>query len=193
MRLTALCAALLLAAGLAGCATSEPDAPRDGIHVTRFHLGQGPIARGQITVEPINLADANAPGFASYSAAVKRELARLGYTLTDDVPESELVAIVDVEQGSPEAIARYPGLGIGGGAAIGRSSGLGADRPEIVATLLEVRIKRRSDGTIFWEGRALDEAPAASPEAQPQYAVDKLAHALFGDFPGESGRTIIVE
>jgi hypothetical protein len=53
---------------------------------------------------------------------------------------------------------------------------------------LSVRIKRRSDGTMFWEGRAMDPSGTASAGAGA-----RLASALFRDFPGESGRTIRVK
>jgi hypothetical protein len=76
--------------------------------------------------------------------------------------------------------------GVGGGA----SFGVGGGPREVVGTLLDVRIKRRSDGTVFWQGQASIEQPAASADAQPAVTVEKLAAALFRDFPGESGRTI---
>ena len=47
-------------------------------------------------------------------------------------------------------------------------------------------------GAVVWEGRAQTEAPGNAPAAQPGLAADKLARALFQDFPGESGRTITV-
>jgi malate/lactate dehydrogenase len=56
--------------------------------------------------------------------------------------------------------------------------------------LLEVGIRRRSDATVFWEGRAVTEAPTGSAQAAPAAAVARLAPALFQDYPGESGRTI---
>jgi hypothetical protein len=46
-------------------------------------------------------------------------------------------------------------------------------------TILEVRIKRRSEGSVFWQGRA------TGPDD-----IQRLAEAVFRDFPGESGRTI---
>ena len=63
---------------------------------------------------------------------------------------------------------------------------------DVTASLLEVAIRRRSDGTVFWEGRAVDEAPTGSAEAARTAVVERLAGALFRDFPGESGRTIRV-
>jgi len=58
---------------------------------------------------------------------------------------------------------------------------------------MQVQIKRRSDGTAIWEGRAMTEAKGQSPDASPQAAVAKLAHAMFAGFPGESGKTISVK
>jgi hypothetical protein len=55
-----------------------------------------------------------------------------------------------------------------------------------------VRIKRKADGVIVWEGRAQTEAPSNAPAAQPGLAADKLSRALFSGFPGESGKTIRV-
>ena len=49
------------------------------------------------------------------------------------------------------------------------------------------------DEAAFGEAVAATEARADSPMAQPAAAVEKLADALFRDFPGESGRTIRVE
>jgi hypothetical protein len=53
-------------------------------------------------------------------------------------------------------------------------------------------MKRASDDLVVWEGRAQTEAPNTAPAAQPGLAADKLARALFQDFPGESGRTITI-
>jgi hypothetical protein len=57
---------------------------------------------------------------------------------------------------------------------------------------LAVRILRRSDQVVIWEGTAVQSAKAGSPAAQPGIAASKLAEALFKDFPGVSGETIRV-
>ena len=80
------------------------------------------------------------------------------------------------------------GIGIG----IGTSFGLGRKTESLVDTRLSVQMKRASDDLVVWEGRAQTEAPNTAPAAQPGLAADKLARALFQDFPGESGRTIII-
>ena len=100
-----------------------------------------------------------------------------------------------LRQRSPVTVGVGGGTGsYGSGVGLGVGFGLGGGGSrEMIGTLMEVRIKRRSDGTVFWEGRAATEARADSPMAQPAAAVEKLADALFRDFPGESGRTIRVE
>jgi hypothetical protein len=179
---------ILLAASTAACSTSGRDTGTrgGGVEVARFHLSQ-PIARSQIAVEAFDAADANRPEFAAYAAAVARQLARHGWTVVASGVRTEQVAHIDLEQGSREAIAALSaariGRGISPGAAAGSSAG-------VTATLLEVAIRRRSDSTVFWEGRAVGEARTGSPEAARTAAAERLAEALFRDFPGESGRTI---
>lgn len=189
--------ALILAASLSGCATSDQYAS----NVTRFHLNQ-PIARGAIAVEAANPADTASIEYRGYAATIGRQLARLGWTVVDTVGQSEQVAMIHVEQGSREPISqRSPvTIGVGGatggwhsGVGVGATFGLGGGARPMVGTLLEVKLKRRSDGAVFWEGRASTEARADSPAAQRGAAVEKLAEALFRDFPGESGRTIRVK
>jgi hypothetical protein len=166
---------------LAGCATRGGGGGEaaGGVDVTRTHLDQQQIARAQIAVEPANAADANNPEFRAYAVAIERQLARHGYTIATNRPASEQIARVAVSQGSRAALTTGWPAGLGRG-----SSGT-----NMVATLLDVRIQRRSDGTVFWQGRAVTEAAAATPRTQ---VVETLAEALFRDFPGESGRTIRV-
>jgi hypothetical protein len=200
---TRVCA-IALVATLAGCATEIGPA---GVDVTRFHLGQ-PIARGQIAVEAFEQGDSTGPEFRTYAASVERQLGRLGWTVVP-AGQSEQVALIGVEQQMGEAPPRRAPLsiGIGGGTGgggrhgggVGVGGGFsfpvggGGGPRHIVSTTLQVRIKRRSDGTVFWEGRATTVTPLNQPEAQAGAAVEKLADALFQDFPGESGRTIRVK
>lgn len=187
--------ALILAIGLAGCTTAGGGGNRP-VEVTRFHL-QEPIARGQIAVEPF-VPGAGSMEYDIYAAAVKRELARLGWTVVDTIGQSEQIALLDVHQSDREAPPRRGpvSVGVGGGAGsygggvgVGVGFNLGGRKHGGVSTMLEVRIKRRSDATVFWEGRASSEIQAQDPAARSA-AVDRLAQALFRDFPGESGQTI---
>jgi len=190
-------ATILGALALAGCATTPE------VQVTRFHLGQ-PIARGQIAVEPLLPADRDSAEFQSYSSIVGAELARLGFTEAPGLAASEQVAVVGVERGAREGAPRRSGLTIGiGGGSYGRGGGIGGGVSfpvgssrrgnEVIVTRLFVQIKRRSDSTVFWEGRAETAATAGSPAAQPVDMVRRLAAAMFRDFPGQTGRTITVK
>jgi hypothetical protein len=190
--------ALVLAASVAAC-TSTGGVRRD-VEVTRFHLGQ-PVASGQIAIEPFEPGGENSLEFQTYAAAVERQLTRLGWTVVRTVGQSEQVALVDMSQGTRESLGRRNPVtvGIGGttggwgsGVGGGISVGLGGRPRALVMNQLEVRIMRRSDGTSFWEGRAIGEARADRPEAQPAFAVERLAEALFQGFPGNSAQTIRV-
>ena len=179
---------IVLAVSLAGCSsTGGGGGPRGGgIDVARFHLGE-PVARAQIAIEPYDRADSARPDYPAVAAAVERQLTRLGWTVVRTVGQSEQVALVDLTQGSREAVAAQTSARIGRGIAPSPARGSSAG---IVASLLEVGIKRRSDGTLFWEGRAVGEARSGAAEAVPAAAAERLATGLFRDFPGESGRTI---
>jgi hypothetical protein len=199
--LGALCGLSLLA----GCAMDMGGGgAASGASVTRFHLGQQ-IARGPIAVEPADPTGANSLEFEQVAAAVGRELSRLGWTVEPRNGRSEQVAVVRIEQAARPGGRRgglSVGLGVGGGS-YGRSGGVGVgvggtvpitgNRPNmLVVTELNVRIQRRSDATVAWEGRAQTEARGGTPLAGRAGAADRLARALFRDFPGESGRTIRV-
>ena len=204
MKKTARALGLVIAAAalLSGCQTTDQSLGiQEGVSVTRFHLG-GPIARGEIRIEPSNPTASSSLEFSQLSRAVERELTRLGWTVAPANARSEQVALVTINQGSREAMSRGSGISIGfgggsggyygGGAAAGVSADIpvGGSAHQIIMTELAVRIQRRSDATVAWEGRAQMEARADSELGSPGAAMDRLAQALFQDFPGESGRTI---
>jgi len=55
-----------------------------------------------------------------------------------------------------------------------------------------VQIRRRSDATTIWEARAITDSLENTPGAQPVFQADRLANAMFRNFPGESGITTTV-
>lgn len=182
----------IAALSLGGCAATVSP-----VQVTRFHLG-GQIAPGGIAIESATGGDSNSLEFGTYAAAVRRQLTIIGLGETAPL----YTAIVDVNRDKRAAeAARSPfSIGIGGGTGggglgvgIGTSFGIGKPKArQIIATQLSVKIKRRSDQSILWEGRAQTEALETAPAAQVGIAADKLAKALFSGFPGTSGATILV-
>jgi hypothetical protein len=205
LRRGALLAPLLFGGALiAGCAMDMGGGAASDATVTRFHLGQ-PVARGPIAIEPADPADAQSLEFAQIADPVGRELSRLGWTVEARNGRSEQVAVVRLDQ-TARPSARRSGLSIGvgvGGGSYGRHGGVGVGvggsipvtgrgTNMVIASQLSVRIQRRSDATVAWEGRAESEARGGTPAAAKSAAADRLAAALFRDFPGESGRTIRV-
>lgn len=182
---------------LAGCAASVPEA-----RVTRFHLGQ-PIARAAILIEPRDPAQRSSLEFTTDLTAMNRALTGAGFTVTTDPQRAELTAQVEVTRESRDLGPSSSGLSIGlGGGTYGSGVGVGGgvtlpigkrNRVEGIRTELFVQIKRRGAQDVMWEGRAHLEARSGTPYASPAAAVDRLATALFKDFPGESGRTITVK
>lgn len=177
---------------LGGCTAAIPP-----VEVTRFHLGQA-IAPGPAQTAPLPGIDGTSIEYRTYAIAVARELERLGFS--DGT--GPYLAEVGFARDTRERLARRSPvtIGIGGGSfggnvgiGVGTSFGVGGDRSKAdIVTRLEVRLKRRADQTVIWEGRAVTEAPANAPAAAPGLAAEKLARALFAGFPGESGRTITV-
>jgi hypothetical protein len=195
MRLKPL-AALVSVLALAGCATTP------ATRVTRFHLDDS-IARGEVAVEPLVPADKGSLEFQTYASIVGAELAKIGFTEAPGLKQSEQVAVVSVERGARETLSQRSPVsvgmgggtgGYGGGVGVGISFPIGKKRSnEIVATRLSVQLKRRSEGTVIWEGRAETAAPVGTAAADPSATVRTLAAALFKDFPGVSGKTITVK
>lgn len=199
-----LLAAFAIAAALtaSGCATAIPP-----VEVTRFHRIDTPAAipAGTYDVvarpgEPATLAD------RSYGMAVAQQLDRLGYrsALTMAAGQPDYIVTVGVDRAERPADNDGSGVsvGVGGGTGGYRSGvgvGVGLDltrllggRRDVIATRMTVRIARRGEELALWEGRAETSAKSGTPAAQPGLAAEKLAQALFADFPGRSGETISV-
>ncbi len=113
---------------------------------------------------------------------------------------SDVTAEVRVSTARSEAERRSPvSVGVGGstgsfgsGVGLGLGINLSGGPKAQVETTLTVRIVRRGDNRVIWEGKAVQAANAGSPAAQPGIAASKLAAAMFKDFPGVSGETIRV-
>lgn len=189
------------AALLSGCAaTGSRTGPID---VTRFHLGT-PIAGDSVSVEPLTAFAGVSPEDQVYIDAVSGEMARLGFT-PGGGGASPYIAAVSYKHVSRGMVRKPPPvtIGIGGGSysggrrggvglGAGGSFGIGGGSAELISTELDVQLKRRSDKSIVWEGRAVTEG-LSGPGATAAATADRLAKALFKGFPGESGITITVK
>lgn len=193
-------AAALLASGCTN--TGSRIRPVD---VTRFHLNQ-PIGKGSFSIEPVQTNMTVTPEFQTYGNAVARELEKIGFTRAGTQP-SDLIVGVAFTRGTKGFVEKRPpvsiGLGAGGGGGGWRGGGvglgggvgfgIGGGQREVIGTELAVHIRRRGDGTTIWEGRAVTDSLEDTPGAQPVFQADRLANALFRNFPGESGITTTVK
>ena len=192
------------ALALAVLAVTGCVAPVGPVEVTRFHLPDtARLGQGTVAVEPAQGMDAQRLEFRSYAAAVSRELQRVGYSeLVAGGRSSESVVLVSVEResfrrdrnGSPVSVGVGGATGsYGSGVGVGVGLTLSGPPPETVETRLAVTIRNRASGQSLWEGRASFSVRASSPLAQTQLGAAKLAEALFRDFPGTSGETVLVQ
>jgi hypothetical protein len=175
--------------------------PTGPVEVTRFNRAAEGVVYGTGTYS-VEVAGDSAAGqglaASPYLAAVAREMQRVGYAEKPVQPDVVAEVRVGVTTVSPDR--RSPvSVGVGGstgsygsGVGLGVGINLGGGGSAQVETTLGVRIIRRSDNLVIWEGKAVQAAKAGSPAAQPGIAASKLAAAMFKDFPGVSGETIRV-
>lgn len=188
-------AAAMLA--LAGCV-----APTGPVEVTRFHVADvSPLGKGTISVEPAPGSDGASLEWQSYSIAVMRQLVLAGYV--EAAPgKGAQVAQLRLERATfkPATSSSPVSVGLGGttgsygtGVGVGLGINLTPAPGQQVETRLGVTIRDRASDAVLWEGRASFTVRASSPLADTALGAPKMAEALFKDFPGQSGETILVK
>ncbi|MGN7999065.1 DUF4136 domain-containing protein [Sphingomonas sp. 22176] len=186
----------------AGCTSTGGHPPID---VTRYHLSE-PFERTTVSVVPMTGAMDVTPEFRAYADAVQAELNKLGYVpATSDRPAGYIASVSFtrtsrgvVREQSPVSVGLGGGSfggnrGGGGGLGGSFSFGLGKRKTnEILVSQLWVQLRRRAGENVIWEGRA-ETTGVGIKDNQPAATAQRLAAALFKDFPGESGITTTVK
>lgn len=179
---------------LSGCVV-----PTGPVEVTRFNRAAEGVVYGSGTYSVAVAGDSASQSLSAspYLAAVAREMQRVGYSekpLASDVTAEIRVTTADIQpQRNPVSVGVGGSAGsYGSGVGLGVGIDLSGRSKWQVETMLAVRIIRRTDNLVIWEGKASQTAKAGSPAAQPGIAASKLAAAMFKDFPGVSGETIRV-
>jgi hypothetical protein len=186
-----------------GCTATTRNAP---VEVTRYHIGTL-SERTTVAIEPMTGAAQISPEFQMYADAVGTELERLGFVQSRSEMASGYIAAVSFTRVSRGAYREQPpvSIGLGGGGISGGrrgggvglgggvSFGIGGKTREVYGSELAVQLRRRSDNTTVWEGRAVTESVSGKPGSDPRDQAARLANALFRDFPGESGITTTVK
>lgn len=188
-----MAAALLLAA----CATRAPVA-----EVSRFHLGQ-PIPADSITLVQDAAGQPLSAEYEFYASAMTPDLAAAGLRRVAGDPRSAYVGVLKVEQAVREGPPKPPPFqlgfggssgGYGGGVGGGVSIPIGKRRTgDVRVNQLSLQIKRRSDNSVVWEGRAVSAIAADAPASALTAAVPGLSQALLAGFPGPTGQTVLVK
>ncbi len=200
MHLAKLNLALILIAAvllLSGCVV-----PTGPVEVTRFNRVADGQAYGSGSYSVVAADGVSSLAASPYLTAVGREMQRVGYA--ENSAAGDVIAVVSFSALEAEAARGRSPVSVGvGGSTGGYRSGVGVgvglditnliNKPKArILTELSVRIKRRSDDLVIWEGKAVQESSAGTPAAQPGIAASKLAEAMFKEFPGKSGETITV-
>jgi hypothetical protein len=186
---------LVTAVALAGCATNT------GIDVTRFHLNQ-PIPSDSIELQPAPGVDANGLEFRNHAAVVAADLVVAGFRQPERPGMSGYIGVLRVEQTSQfrqgNSSRATVGIGAGTGGSNFRIGGnmqvpVGGNQSNMVlVNSLSLQMRRRSENTTVWEGRAVEQV-SGNAQGTLNAAVPRLSRALLKDFPGPSGQTVRVQ
>ncbi|HTG38400.1 DUF4136 domain-containing protein [Sphingomonas sp.] len=193
--------AVLAATATLASACTMGGARTGPVEVIRYHLGE-PIAPGTFGID----RDAAGPGTMSSDYgmqvdAVAAELSRIGFTRVPDGAGSLylLEVTMDRQQVGTTRVGPQIGLGLGGvsggrggGVGGGLSTQLGGSTRALIGNEMTVKLRRRTDQTVVWEGNARTAGTAPADVGAAQAQAGRLANALFRDFPGQSGFTTTV-
>ena len=174
---------------------------REGrIEVSRFVAEgkAGELGHGAIAVSSNSAGD----GFtgtserAPFEAAVIDRLVHVGYDTTRPDPQAGQLAELHVTRTEiePAERRRSPVSGEAAVEASNRGTAYGMainvnltkPLPPLVSTRLEARIRDRASGEVLWEGRADMATREGDAHWTAQQVADKLAEALFNEFPRPS-------
>ncbi len=191
-----LAAPLAAILALAGCTTS-PTA-----EVTRFNIGT-PIPSDSIALVPGPGIDPGSLEFRTHAAIVARDLDAVGLHAPPADARAAYVGVLvvmqSIRQGPPKPAKFSIGIGGGsysGGLGVGGSVAVpvGKARPnDIRINMIDLQIRRTSDSSIVWEGKAIEEIAGDAPASSLSEALPVLSKALLTGFPGKNGETIKVK
>lgn len=197
---TVLAAPVLAAilAALSGCAAPAYVSP---VEVTRFvGASDAGLAQGTIMIVPAPGLNPDTLEYDFYRAAVQLELEQLGYrVVTQGAAQMAQLGFAERtgkagEDGGPVSVGVGGSTGsFGSGLGVGIGLDLTPRPADQINTVLTVAIRLSEGGVNLWEGRAAMTATVNSDFAPSDARAGKLADALFADFPGDSGETVIVE
>ena len=195
-------------------ALASPALAAERVEVTRFHtlatLAQ--LGPGWVEVVAAPGGDPRSLEQRTLLDTVSRELATQGFAASDPQPSVGRIAEVRLTRDAVPGSERRGGgssvsIGVGGGSGGGWRRGGGTSvgvglgvgfplggnkrRGGDVEIELSVTIRDKATGASLWEGRS--SLRTSQRDADRPETAQRLAHALFAGFPGQSGETIEVK
>lgn len=170
------------------------------VEVTRFHLLSPPasaITGGSIRVEPADPTAQSELQFGALAAIATAELTRAGFRQAAGGQSPDHIVRIGLTGTSEMVRKRSPfSVGIGGstggwngGVGGGVTFPIGGGTRTVTQAQLTLQIRKASDGSAIWEGRA----SAIAPGADALTAAPALLQALLQNFPGPTGQTQTVK
>lgn len=182
------------------------------VEVTRFHTAQL-VAGGSLAIMPHDPTMKNTFEYQKYSASLATILTQVGFQVVPNPQQADFILTYDVMRGTryqnnainagdnrPHGgISMGGGYGSGGGGFGGGFGGGGISTgfsipvgngyrtSPRVETMLTAQLSRHDTHQVIWEGHAKTQAKSNAPEGNPDWAVNRLATAMFSNFPGPSG------
>lgn len=172
-RLTSLAAVALALAPLGGAAAAAP-APPDG---------------GTISIEPRTADGEYDPSTRAFADAAAEALGARGFTILDGTGHAAYVAELILSRGEVgTGLARVPGQRTASVVGVGVSIPLATGKSDLVAirrTRLELRIRRRGDSGVLWDGTAVTVREAGTRQGADAAVATDLSQAVLQSYPAE--------
>lgn len=170
---------------------------------SRAAPSSAPPSKGSISIEEIGADRASTPLIPSFRDAVQQGFADKGFLVIDEPGHAGLVAVVTSSREEVGTASVKASPGAMGAAFSGLSGAVGTTMTVTLPTAqtmivplqrtrLEVRMRKRGDDAVLWQGAAITVRPAATQERQDKLIASDLIAAILRDYPAIPGNVISV-
>lgn len=163
---------------------------------------QTPATPGTISVEAQSVQPDLTRAAPAFVEAVGKALAAKGFTVLEGAGHAGLVAgfqlsRTDVGTATAKVPVGRSTMGPGGASGVGASMSFNLPTSKVTTvsleqTKLEIRIQKRGDGAILWQGAAITIRPKDSKQGQDEAVANALADALIRTYPDQSDTAVSV-
>ena len=155
-----------------------------------------PLSSGTISIEAKVAEGKLGPAIASFVDAVGQALAARGFTMLEEPGHASLVAdlsLTRVQVGTGAAHVPVAGMAIGPGGPFGSvGAGMNVTLPTaktrivpLQQTRLEIRIRKRGEEKVMWQGSAITVRAAGTRKGQDEVVASDLTEAILRSYPAQ--------